>query len=138
MKFRETSSRYIFNKSTYIKLRWIAYLGQTITVLLVEFFFKFESRRFWFGAKIVDSRKIVWFKTFFIWVRAYLIQENCWFKKNVLIQENYFESMESGARSAPGIFESINAGSRRNHWKSLISYSGGGASFLSPGRCCFK
>ena len=42
MKFRETSSRYTFNKSTYINLRWIAYTGQIITVLLVEFFFKFN------------------------------------------------------------------------------------------------
>ena len=42
MKFRETSSRYTFNKSTYINLRWIAYLGQIITILLVEFFFKFN------------------------------------------------------------------------------------------------
>jgi len=42
MKFRETSSRYTFNKSTYINLRWIAYIGQVITILLVEFFFKFD------------------------------------------------------------------------------------------------
>ena len=42
MKFRETSSRYTFNKLTYIKLRWIAYTGQIITILLVEFFFKFN------------------------------------------------------------------------------------------------
>ena len=42
MKFRETSSSYTFNKSTYINLRWIAYTGQIITILLVEFFFKFN------------------------------------------------------------------------------------------------
>ena len=42
MKFRETSLRYTFNKSTYINLRWIAYIGQVITILLVEFFFKFN------------------------------------------------------------------------------------------------
>ena len=42
MKFIETSQSYTFNKSTYIKLRWIAYLGQIITILLVEFFFKFN------------------------------------------------------------------------------------------------
>jgi len=42
MKFRETSSRYTFNKSTYINLRWIAYIGQIITILLVEFLFKFN------------------------------------------------------------------------------------------------
>ena len=42
MKFRETSISYTFNKSTYINLRWIAYLGQIITILLVEFFFKFN------------------------------------------------------------------------------------------------
>ena len=42
MKFGETSKVYSFNKSTYVNLRWIAYAGQLITILLVEFFFKFN------------------------------------------------------------------------------------------------
>ena len=42
MKFKETSELYSLNKSTYIKLRWIAYFGQLIAVLFVEFVLKFN------------------------------------------------------------------------------------------------
>ena len=42
MKFFEASNLYSLNKSTYINLRWIAYIGQIITILLVEFYFKFN------------------------------------------------------------------------------------------------
>ena len=42
MKFKETSIKYILNKSTYINLRWIAYAGQLTTVVLVQFLFEFK------------------------------------------------------------------------------------------------
>jgi len=42
MKFRETSKIYLLNKSTYINLRWIAYIGQLLTIFLVQFLFKFK------------------------------------------------------------------------------------------------
>ncbi len=42
MKFKETSDLYSLNKSTYVNLRWIAYSGQLITILLVQFLFKFQ------------------------------------------------------------------------------------------------
>ena len=42
MKFKETSKKYILNKSTYINLRWIAYAGQLVTVVLVQFLFEFK------------------------------------------------------------------------------------------------
>ena len=42
MKFLETSNLYSLNKSTYINLRWISYIGQLIVILIVEFFLKFE------------------------------------------------------------------------------------------------
>ena len=42
MKFKETSDLYSLNKSTYVNLRWIAYSGQFITVVLVQFLFKFQ------------------------------------------------------------------------------------------------
>ena len=42
MKFLETSNFYSLNKSTYINLRWISYLGQLTVILIVEFFLKFE------------------------------------------------------------------------------------------------
>ena len=42
MKFFETSKQYSLNKSTYVNLRWIAYIGQLITIILVQFFFKFN------------------------------------------------------------------------------------------------
>ena len=44
MKFFETSKYHFFKKSTYVYLRWIAIIGQLITVYFVYFFldFKFE------------------------------------------------------------------------------------------------
>jgi two-component system sensor histidine kinase RegB len=42
MKFFETSKYYSLKKSTYIHLRWIAIIGQLITVNLVYFIFNFE------------------------------------------------------------------------------------------------
>ena len=42
MKFFETSKYFSLKKSTYINLRWIAIIGQLITVNLVYFFFGFE------------------------------------------------------------------------------------------------
>ncbi len=42
MKFRETSKIFSLNKSTYVNLRWIAYIGQLITIFLVEFILKFK------------------------------------------------------------------------------------------------
>ena len=42
MKFFETSKYFQLNKATYINLRWIAIIGQLLTVNLVTFFFKFE------------------------------------------------------------------------------------------------
>ena len=42
MKFLETSNLYSLNKSTYINLRWISYIGQLTVILTVEFFLKFE------------------------------------------------------------------------------------------------
>ena len=42
MKFSETSNLYSLNKSTYVNLRWIAYLGQLVAILIVQFFFKFQ------------------------------------------------------------------------------------------------
>ncbi len=46
MKFFETSRQYSLNKSTYVNLRWIAYIGQLITIILVQFFFKFNFNYF--------------------------------------------------------------------------------------------
>jgi len=46
MKFFETSKQYSLNKSTYVNLRWIAYIGQLITIILVQFFFKFNFNYF--------------------------------------------------------------------------------------------
>ena len=42
MKFFETSKYYSIKKSTYINLRWIAIIGQLITINLIYFFFHFE------------------------------------------------------------------------------------------------
>ncbi|MDA9085021.1 ActS/PrrB/RegB family redox-sensitive histidine kinase [Candidatus Pelagibacter sp.] len=42
MKFFETSKYFSLKKSTYINLRWIAIIGQLITINLVYFFFNFK------------------------------------------------------------------------------------------------
>ena len=42
MKFKETSKDYSLNKSTYVNLRWIAYIGQLISIITVEFILNFN------------------------------------------------------------------------------------------------
>ena len=42
MKFFETSKYYSLKKSTYISLRWIAIIGQLISINIVYFYFKFD------------------------------------------------------------------------------------------------
>ena len=42
MKFFETSKYYSLKKSTYINLRWIAIIGQFITINFIHFVFNFE------------------------------------------------------------------------------------------------
>jgi len=46
MKFFKTSKAYYLNKSTYVNLRWIAIIGQFITVNSVKFIFNFEYNYF--------------------------------------------------------------------------------------------
>ena len=46
MKFFQTSNLYSLNKSTYINLRWIAYIGQLIAILIVEFLLNFKFNYF--------------------------------------------------------------------------------------------
>ncbi|MDA7695775.1 sensor histidine kinase, partial [Candidatus Pelagibacter sp.] len=42
MKFFETSKYFSLKKSTYINLRWIAIIGQLITINLIYFVFDFR------------------------------------------------------------------------------------------------
>ena len=42
MELGKASKLYSLNKSTYVNLRWIAYIGQLTAILLVQFFFKFN------------------------------------------------------------------------------------------------
>ena len=42
MEFKGTSKIFYLNKSTYINLRWIAYIGQLITIFLVQFVLNFQ------------------------------------------------------------------------------------------------
>ena len=46
MRFFETSNLYSLNRSTYVNLRWIAYIGQLIAILLVEFLLNFKFNYF--------------------------------------------------------------------------------------------
>ena len=42
MEFLKASKIFYLNKSTYLNLRWIAYIGQLIAILIVQFFFQFN------------------------------------------------------------------------------------------------
>ena len=42
MEFIKASNLYSLNKSTYVNLRWIAYLGQLIAILIVQFFLQYK------------------------------------------------------------------------------------------------
>ena len=42
MEFTKASNLYSLNKSTYVNLRWIAYIGQLFTILSVQFLLKFD------------------------------------------------------------------------------------------------
>ena len=46
MKFFETSKYYSLNKTTYLNLRWIALIGQFLTINVVKFIFAFEFNFF--------------------------------------------------------------------------------------------
>ena len=46
MEFIKTSNLYSLNKSTYVNLRWIAYIGQIIAILTVQFFLQFKFNYF--------------------------------------------------------------------------------------------
>ena len=45
MKFQETSNLFSLNKTTYTKLRWIAYLGQLAAILTVQFLLEFKWKQ---------------------------------------------------------------------------------------------
>ena len=55
MKFVEISKLFSLNKSTYVNLRWIAYIGQIITIFVVEFYFKFNFNYTLCGSIILFS-----------------------------------------------------------------------------------
>ena len=46
MEFFQTSKLYSLNKSTYVNLRWIAYIGQLIAILFVKFVLQFDFKYF--------------------------------------------------------------------------------------------
>ena len=46
MEFIKDSNLYSLNKSTYVNLRWIAYIGQISAILIVQFFLKYNFHYF--------------------------------------------------------------------------------------------
>ena len=46
MEFFKTSNLYSLNKYTYVNLRWIAYFGQIIAILIVQFILKYTFNYF--------------------------------------------------------------------------------------------
>ena len=47
MEFAKASNTFYLNKSTYVNLRWIAIIGQLITILSVQFILKFDFNYFY-------------------------------------------------------------------------------------------
>ncbi len=71
MKFLETSKQYSLKKSTYIYLRWIAIIGQLISIYLVYFYFNF-SFNFIYANLIVAAGVISNFYLIFIYKKTQL------------------------------------------------------------------
>ena len=46
MGLSNTSKLYSLNKTTYINLRWIAYIGQLLAILIVQFLLEFDFNYF--------------------------------------------------------------------------------------------
>ena len=44
MELSKASNLYSLNKSTYVNLRWIAYIGQLTTIIIVQFLLKFDFK----------------------------------------------------------------------------------------------
>ena len=55
MKIIEAANPYSLNKSTYVNLRWIAYIGQLFAVLFVQFILNFKFNYFYCLTIIVLS-----------------------------------------------------------------------------------
>ena len=46
MELSKASNLYSLNKSTYVNLRWIAYIGQLSAILIVQFVLKYDFNYF--------------------------------------------------------------------------------------------
>ena len=46
MKIFDNSDIFTLNKSTYVNLRWIAFIGQILSIFLVEFILNFKFNYF--------------------------------------------------------------------------------------------
>ena len=44
MELSKASNLYSLNKSTYVNLRWIAYIGQLTAIIIVQFLLKFDFK----------------------------------------------------------------------------------------------
>jgi hypothetical protein len=44
MEFAKVSDLYSLNKSTYVNLRWIAYIGQISAILIVQFLLQYKFK----------------------------------------------------------------------------------------------
>ena len=53
MDLNKASNLYSLNKSTYVNLRWIAYIGQLIAILTVQFLLEYKFDYF----NLYDKKK---------------------------------------------------------------------------------
>ena len=63
MEFAKASNTFYLNKSTYVNLRWIAIIGQLITILSVQFILKFDfnaTSEFSLHSRLRKTLRDVW------------------------------------------------------------------------------
>ena len=95
MELSKASNLYSLNKSTYVNLRWIAYIGQLTAIIIVQFLLKFD-----FNYIICIS--VIFFSVITNLILQFKIKENQLnnnFSKenliNLLNKENYEEAYKT-------------------------------------------
>ena len=121
MKFFETSKYFSLKKSTYLNLRWIAIIGQLITINTVYFIFGFDSE-FFFQNLIILIGAISNLYLIYIHQRTQLLDKEAFFFLLIdVLQLSALIYLTGGIANpfsifliVPSIFSSSNLGFKSN------------------------
>ena len=100
MKFFETSKYFQLNKPTYINLRWIAIIGQLLTINLVNFYFNFQFN-YVYGTLIVMLGVISNLYLIYLHKENYLTNKFAFFFLNIDIFQLSFLLFLTGGITNP-------------------------------------